>query len=205
MIRRQPNLLLLDEPTNHLDLEMRLALSRALVDYAGAIVVISHDRHLLRTVCDDLIVVHAGKVERFAGSLDDYPAWLAEQRSTPTTTQPATGSDGPKQGTTPAASPSPSRKLQRQLEARRRQALKPLTDRVRGIEQRLVECRKALTALERELAEPALYSEPGRKDELTALLCRRAEVSSRIDALETNWLEASEELERHSTGLAGDG
>ena len=205
MIRQQPNLLLLDEPTNHLDLEMRQALSRALVDYAGAIVVISHDRHLLRTVCDDLIVVHAGKVERFAGSLDDYPAWLAEQRSIPTTTQPGTDPDGPKQQTTAGASQSPSRKLQRQLEARRRQALKPLTDKVRGIEQRLAECRKALTVLEHGLAEPALYSEPGRKDELTALLRQRAEVSSRIDSLETSWLETSEELERHKTGLARDG
>ena len=74
-----------------------------------------------------------------------------------------------------------------------------------GIEHRLAECRKALTVLEHELAEPALYSEPGRKDALTALLRQRAEVSSRIDSLETSWLETSEELERHKTGLARDG
>jgi len=79
MIRQAPNLLLLDEPTNHLDLEMRQALSVALIEYTGALVVISHDRHLLRSVCDELLIVHDGIVDRFNRSLDDYPAWLREQ------------------------------------------------------------------------------------------------------------------------------
>ena len=79
MIRQRPNLLLLDEPTNHLDLEMRQALSVALIEYSGALVVISHDRHLLRSVCDELLIVHDGIVDRFDRSLDDYPAWLREQ------------------------------------------------------------------------------------------------------------------------------
>ena len=79
MIRQQPNLLLLDEPTNHLDLEMRQALSVALIEYTGALVVISHDRHLLRSVCDELLIVHDGIVDRFKRSLDEYPAWLKER------------------------------------------------------------------------------------------------------------------------------
>ena len=79
MIRQGPNLLLLDEPTNHLDLEMRQALSVALIEYTGALVVISHDRHLLRSVCDELLIVHDGIVDRFKRSLDEYPAWLKEQ------------------------------------------------------------------------------------------------------------------------------
>ena len=80
MIRQEPNLLLLDEPTNHLDLEMRQALSIALIEYTGALVVISHDRHLLRSVCDELLIVHDGIVDRFSRSLDEYPAWLKEQQ-----------------------------------------------------------------------------------------------------------------------------
>jgi len=79
MIRQGPNLLLLDEPTNHLDLEMRQALSVALIEYTGALVVISHDRHLLRSICDELLIVHDGEVERFNRSLDDYQTWLREQ------------------------------------------------------------------------------------------------------------------------------
>ena len=79
MIRQKPNLLLLDEPTNHLDLEMRQALSVALIEYTGALVVISHDRHLLRSVCDELLIVHDGIVDRFKRSLDEYPAWLKER------------------------------------------------------------------------------------------------------------------------------
>ncbi len=81
MIRQEPNLLLLDEPTNHLDLEMRQALSVALIEYSGALVVISHDRHLLRSVCDELLIVHDGSVERFTQSIDDYPAWLQARES----------------------------------------------------------------------------------------------------------------------------
>jgi len=197
MIRRQPNLLLLDEPTNHLDLEMRQALSRALVDYGGAIVLISHDRHLLRTVCDDLVVVHKGTLQRFDGSLDDYPAWLAGQQSVPgTRAQP----EEAVQRDTPTLSQPANRKVQRQLEARRRQLLKPLTDKVRETEHQLAKCRQDLATLECELADPALYSEPQRKDEMTALLRERAELSSRMDSLETLWLEASEALEQANDG-----
>ena len=76
---RRPNLLLLDEPTNHLDLEMRQALAVALQDYAGAVVVVSHDRHLLRTVADEFYVVHDGRVQPFEGDLEDYAQWLARR------------------------------------------------------------------------------------------------------------------------------
>ena len=80
LVYQNPNLLLLDEPTNHLDLEMRHALSVALQDYQGAIVVVSHDRHLLRSVTDQLLLVADGKVQPFDGDLDDYRLWLAEQK-----------------------------------------------------------------------------------------------------------------------------
>ena len=121
MIRQGPNLLLLDEPTNHLDLEMRQALSVALIEYTGALVVISHDRHLLRSVCDELLIVHDGIVDRFTLSLDDYPSWLKEQEEK-SDQAAAKWQDEP---TKPV-----NKKQQRQEQAQRRQRLKPLYDEV---------------------------------------------------------------------------
>jgi len=187
MIRQQPNLLLLDEPTNHLDLEMRQALSRALVDYSGALVVISHDRHLLRSVCDELLIVHHGIVDRFAQSLEDYPAWLKEQQA------------GSRQATVTESRPQEqaqvNRRRQRQEEAEQRRKLKPLTDRVRRVETALESRRSELQALEAGLADTALYTDGSRKDELNGLIRHQAELKATIETLEWQWLEASEELE----------
>jgi ATP-binding cassette subfamily F protein 3 len=192
MIRQQPNLLLLDEPTNHLDLEMRQALSRALVDYSGALVVISHDRHLLRSVCDELLIVHDGIVDRFNRSLDDYPAWLREQQVSKSPVQTAPSPQD--------RAGSVSRKQQRQTEARQRQALKPLSDRVRSIEKKLETHRKNLEVLELKLTDTTLYSDPSRKDELAAIIRDQAGLKSAIETQEWDWLAASEALEKASTG-----
>jgi len=191
MIRQQPNLLLLDEPTNHLDLEMRLALSRALVDYSGALVVISHDRHLLRSVCDELLIIHDGVVERFSRSLDDYPAWLKEQQLGEVQ---ATASGTAQNQTEPV-----SRKQQRQMEAQQRQQLKPFSDRVRKIEAELQTCRNELQVIELKLADTALYSDPARKDELGAIIRHQADLKSAIETQEWDWLAASEALEEASS------
>lgn len=185
IIRQQPNLLLLDEPTNHLDLEMRQALSRSLLEFGGAIVVISHDRHLLRTVCDELLLVHGGKVERFEQTLDDYPAWLADQQP-----EKPQAPDSPR-----PALPAPNRKLQRQLEAQRRLSLKPLADKVRELERQLAACRAQMESLGGKLADPELYSNSGRTGEMTGLVREQAALRSRLDSLETQWLEASDALE----------
>jgi ATP-binding cassette subfamily F protein 3 len=188
IIRQQPNLLLLDEPTNHLDLEMRQALSRSLVEFGGAIVVISHDRHLLRTVCDELLLVHGGKVERFDRALDDYPAWLADQHP-----------EKPKAPESPCPDVQPAnRKLQRQLEAQRRLALKPLADKVKEIEQQLAAGRTQMESLGARLADPELYSSSERTAEMTELVRAQAALRSRLESLETAWLEASEALEAAS-------
>jgi ATP-binding cassette subfamily F protein 3 len=192
MIRRQPNLLLLDEPTNHLDLEMRQALIRALVEFGGAMVLISHDRHLLRTVCDELVVVHDGLVERFDESIDDYPAWLAERQS----------ADGGGRSDESRESAPTNKKRQRQEEAQRRLALKPLTDRVRDIEKALSADRAGLRRVEERLADTGLYSDPDRLAEMEDLSRARAELQSSIDALESQWLEASEALERAAVPAA---
>jgi ATP-binding cassette subfamily F protein 3 len=189
IIRQQPNLLLLDEPTNHLDLEMRLALSVALVEYSGALVVISHDRHLLRSVCDELLVVHGGTVERFNQTLDDYPAWLKEQQIQADAAAPALS-------VTKNIERQPSKKQARQLEAQRRQRLKPLLDRVREIEQRLAATRMELEILEKRLADETLYTDPGRREEMTGLIRQQGPIKALLETLEWEWLEASEALEK---------
>jgi ATP-binding cassette subfamily F protein 3 len=189
MIRQEPNLLLLDEPTNHLDLEMRQALSVALIEYAGALVVISHDRHLLRSVCDELLIVHDGIVDRFSRSLDEYPAWLKERQS-----RENQATAGQENGGTPK--PQVNRKQLRQQEARRRQRLKPLTDRVRAIDKQLESSRSKLESIERTLADDAIYTDPERKSDLAELVKDQASLKSAIDALEWEWIEASEALEK---------
>ena len=189
MIRQAPNLLLLDEPTNHLDLEMRQALSVALVEYTGALVVISHDRHLLRSVCDELLIVHDGIVDRFNRSLDDYPTWLKEQEE-------KAGEAVAKWQ--PAPAKSVNKKQLRQDQAQLRQRLKPLHDKVRELDKALATNRSRLSELEACLADESIYTDPDRKDEVAQLVQDQATTKSTIDSLEWEWLEASEKLEQAS-------
>ncbi len=186
MIRQRPNLLLLDEPTNHLDLEMRQALSVALIEYTGALVVISHDRHLLRSVCDELLIVHDGIVDRFKRSLDEYPAWLKERDLARNKAANAKIETPPEQI---------SKKQQRQEQAQRRQRLKPMYDKVRDIEKQLAASREDLETLEERLTDPSIYTDHERKSELTQLVQDQAAKKAEIQTLEWNWLEASEALE----------
>ncbi len=187
MIRQGPNLLLLDEPTNHLDLEMRQALSVAMIEYTGALVVISHDRHLLRSVCDELLIVHDGIVDRFTRSIDDYPAWLKEQEES-TQDANAKWQDEPTKQV--------SKKQQRQEQAQRRERLKPLYDVVRAVEKKLASCRTQLERHDASLADETIYSDASRKDELKHLVKEQAATKAQIEALEWDWLEASEALEK---------
>ena len=170
---------------------MRQALSRALTEYSGAIVVISHDRHLLRSVCDELLVVHDGTVDDFNQSLDDYADWLKEQQA----------GSGPEitEGPQKNRDKQPGKRQQRQIEAQRRRELKPLSDQVRKIEERLAGCRMELEMLEKKLADAELYSDTSRKEELTGLIREQAGIRSEIEDLEWEWLEASERLEQAKT------
>ncbi|MFK8053857.1 MAG: ATP-binding cassette domain-containing protein [Woeseiaceae bacterium] len=188
MIRQGPNLLLLDEPTNHLDLEMRQALSVALIEYSGALVVISHDRHLLRSVCDELLIVHGGVVDRFDRGLDEYQTWLREQEDK--TNQPTDS----EQDAAPAK--SVNKKQQRQEQVLERQRLKPLRDKVRTVEKEMTTQRAKLLDLEARLSDEAIYSDQSRKDELTNLIQQQGETKASIESLEWAWLEASEQLEQ---------
>ena len=186
LVLQKPNLLLLDEPTNHLDLDMRHALSMALMEYSGALLVISHDRHLLRSVCDDLYVVHDGKLHEFRQPLDEYSNWLKAHDEAVTD---ETSSAPPAQHNTA------SKKQTRQDEARRRKRLKPHMDAVRKIEKQMNQQRGELTELELGLQDETLYTDTGRKEEMTRLLQRQAGLKSSLETLEWDWLEASEALE----------
>ena len=192
MIRQRPNLLLLDEPTNHLDLDMRQALSMALMEYSGALVVIAHDRHLLRSVCDELMIVHDGQAERFEESLDDYANWLRarEKPDAADTGQPAA----------PASQAKVSKKQLRQQEAQRRQLLKPLMDKVRSIEKQMSGHRMQLEMLEQQLADQGLYNDAERRDELADLVRRQGQLKTELAGFEWQWLEASEALETAEQG-----
>ena len=191
LILQKPNLLLLDEPTNHLDLDMRHALGMALMEYSGALLVISHDRHLLRSVCDDLYVVHDGRLHEFRQPLDEYPNWLKAQEAL-TDDQPSPA---------PQATRASSKKQNRQDEARRRQQLKPHRDAVRNIEKQMNQHREKLAGLENSLHDESLYTDASRKEEMTTLLQHEAELKSSLETLEWEWLEASEKLEEAGKAL----
>ncbi len=188
LIYQRPNLLLLDEPTNHLDLEMRQALATALQDFSGAMIIVSHDRHLLRVSTDQLLLVDGGEVTEFNGSLDDYPAWLATRHKTETPAPAGSGSKGV------------NRKEAKRQSAARRQALQPLKNKVAAAEKKLDELHRQQKALEEQLADNSLY-EAAHKDRLRQLLTEKAEVDAQCEAQEMAWLEASEALEAEENRL----
>jgi len=194
LVLQKPNLLLLDEPTNHLDLDMRHALSVALMEYSGALLVISHDRHLLRSVCDDLYVVHNGRLHEFRQSLDDYPNWLKAQEAEveDETATPVT---------TDQTSRVPNKKQSRQAEAKKRQQLKPFSDKVRQVEKKMNNHRTELEKLETSLNDETLYTDESRKAEMTSLLQKQAVLRETLAELEWEWLEASEALEKAEQAL----
>lgn len=189
LIYQRPNLLLLDEPTNHLDLNARDALSVALQDYQGALVVVSHDRYLLRTVADDFRLVADGTVAEFSGDLDDYRRWLAERRN---------GGDGAASGKTGA-----SRKDQRRADADRRRILRPLQQAQQKAEAAMDKLAATKLRLEEQLADPELY-QADAKPRLQALLLEKAGVEKALADAETAWLEATETLEAAADPVACD-
>lgn len=185
LVWEKPNLLLLDEPTNHLDLEMRHALTLALQDYEGALVVVSHDRHLLRTTTDDFLLVAENRVQPFKGDLDDYRDWLnARQRTEDGSGKPAT--DGP------------SRQELKRLEAEQRQRLsvkrRPLEQRLRVLEKQMDKLGADKTTVENRLADASLYDE-SNKAKLKESLLRQGQIERELSQLEEEWLELQEALE----------
>ena len=188
LVYQRPNLLLLDEPTNHLDLEMRQALATALQDFEGAMVIVSHDRHLLRTCCDRLELVHGGRVEEFRDELDAYPAWLAQHNRNPAAAPTAAQADTAERET------AEQRKARKRAEAERRKQLQPLKRALERAEQALEKAQAEQQALETQLGDNSLY-EQANKDRLAELLSAKQAVDSRVEDAELEWLRAADALE----------
>jgi ATP-binding cassette subfamily F protein 3 len=180
LVWQRPNLLLLDEPTNHLDLEMRYALTLALQEYEGAIVLVSHDRHLLRTTADSLWLVANGEVQPFDGDLDDYRDWLRQRE--------AGGGAAEAVGTT--------RKQQRRDQAEARNQLyaqkRPLAQRLAKLERRMAELERERLPLGLWLADPESYAD---KEKLQPALLREGALRLELERAEEEWLALQAELE----------
>ncbi len=189
LVYQKPNLLLLDEPSNHLDIQMRHALTVALQDFQGGIVLISHDRHLLKMACDTLLLVNDGSVEPFNGDIDTYPAWLQNR-----------GKTAGKPASDTAAGPTPamqevSQRDKKRLEAERRQQLAPLRKEVTTLEKQLERLTGKKEEIETQLADESLY-EDSKKDELKDLLWKQAELAKSIEQIEEEWMEKAEALQQ---------
>jgi ATP-binding cassette subfamily F protein 3 len=172
----EPNVLLLDEPTNHLDLDMREALAEALSEFPGAIVLVSHDRHLIGLVCETFWRVADGKVEAFNGDLDEYAAWLRSRNNDPKPARAAAAKAAP------APAPKPVRsKHEADVAARR----------LRQVEARIAVLQDELNRIETQLADPAIYGNDGGI-EIGQLAQRQGELAKEKDELESEWLELAD-------------
>ncbi len=190
----RPNVLILDEPTNHLDLDMRHALTMALQDFEGAVVLVSHERQLIASVCDELILVHAGQSKEFDGDLQDYAAWLRQARI-----------DMMKNGQKPSA-PIQSqvvkktsiskvdKEAQRKEAARQRELSRPIRKNIEKIESQIGKIQPRLVEIEEFLADSALY-EANRKDDLLKLMNEQTELKTKLEQAEEQMLELMMELE----------
>ncbi|SEA40088.1 ATP-binding cassette domain-containing protein [Paraburkholderia sartisoli] len=196
IIWQKPNLLLLDEPTNHLDLETRHALTMALAQFEGTLILVSHDRHLLRATTDQFMLVAKHRLQPFDGDLDDYRDWLLQHAADQRAAAKASNGAG---GVESGADAAVNRKEQRRLEAETRQKLshlkKPLQSRITKIEKEMDMLNTEKATLDAFVADPSSY-EPERKTQLTDAIRRQAEVTTRLETLEAEWLEKHEELEQ---------
>lgn len=179
----KPNLLILDEPTNHLDIEMREALAMALQTFEGAILIVSHDRHLLKSTVDEYWLVDQGKVQAFDGDLDDYHDYLNKRE--------LLGAVGDEPSTD---KPVVDRKEQKRLEAERRQRLAPIRKKQQAAEKVMESLQSKLSTIEEAMADSGLY-DATRKDELNELIRKQGELKSSLEDAEMEWMELTEQLE----------
>jgi ATP-binding cassette subfamily F protein 3 len=176
VVYQRPNLLLLDEPTNHLDLDMRHALELALNGYAGAVVLVSHDRHMIDSTCGSLLLVADGACAPFEGNLDDYAKWLGER-------------DKPRH---PRGSGGPD--LDSRVRGNDKKNERALRAKVEKLDGALNKLHVQLAALENKLADPALYAN-GRSEQAAQLEREQRELRKQLTAVEAEWLEAADKLE----------
>ncbi len=195
IVWQRPNVLILDEPTNHLDLDMRHALTMALQDFEGAVVLVSHERQLVASVCDELILVHGGESREFDGDLVAYADWLRQARIDMI-------KNGGKQPATPVKSqveikPTISKldkEAQRKEAARRREASRPIRKNIEKLETEIAKIQPKLVEIETQLADTTLY-DANRKDDLLKLMNEQTELKAKLAQAEEKMLEFMMELE----------
>jgi len=194
IVWQRPNLLLLDEPTNHLDLETREALTDALAQFEGTLIVVSHDRHLLRATTDEFIIVANGRVQEFDGDLDDYRDWLFQ-------TKLGKGTDILPVSKTSAAQTTTSaidRREQKKQEAEQRQRLsalkKPIEARIKRLEEQISKQNDKKAKIDTQLADQSVYDQVN-KDWLKTLLADQAHCAKELAQHEAEWLQKQDELE----------
>ncbi|QKJ67686.1 ATP-binding cassette domain-containing protein [Deefgea piscis] len=196
LIWQKPNLLLLDEPTNHLDIEMREALTFALQDFDGALIVVSHDRHILRATVDDFWLIEDGKVQPFDGDLDDYTRYSQEKRSSDKSAVVAAAN-----AISNSVAPTVNRKEQKRLEAEARQKLanarKPLEKDLARIEAEMARISAEQATITSTLADETLYL-PERKDALQKILASELKLKEKLAERELAWVSVSEEIDNLS-------
>ena len=199
IVWQRPNLLILDEPTNHLDLDMRHALTMALQEFEGAVVLVSHERQLISAVCDDLLLVHDGRCSDFAGDLQDYANWLRQTRLQHTQKSQLESQKQPSDNPDPV--PAKSTKLdkdaQRKLAAQRREQTQPLRKAIERLEKQTAQVQAQLDTIESQLADSSLY-DAHRKTELLQLMEQQTQFKQQLADLDKQLLEqlmALEELE----------
>ena len=212
IVWQRPNLLILDEPTNHLDMDIRLALSMALQEFEGAMLLVSHDRDMIRTVCDELWLVHGGCCAPFDGDLDQYIIWLAQQKrlnrqieqGKPATDRSASAKPGNNANDKPAQSAGPdnalSREDARKLAAQRRDALRPLKKQIEQNEKQSAQLRQSLSTIEEKLADMTLYL-PENKATLMAVMEDKRQQEAQLATLDDTLLELMLELETLEASL----
>jgi ATP-binding cassette subfamily F protein 3 len=201
---RKPNLLIMDEPTNHLDIEMREALTMALQTFAGAIVIVSHDRHLLKATVDEYWLVEDGKVALFDGDLHDYHKHVQAKQagtnsvsgtgqlaSNPNSTDNTNGAESANKS---AGMGAQDRKEQKRLDAERRARLAPMRKELTKLETRMEKLQNLLEENESQLADTTLY-EAARKADLQKVLQKQGDAKSELEEVEMEWMELSEEME----------
>ncbi|CAM3470254.1 ABC-F family ATP-binding cassette domain-containing protein [Bordetella flabilis] len=191
IVWQKPNLLLLDEPSNHLDVETREALAAALAEFAGSMLLVSHDRHLLRTTVDSFWIVADGKVLEFDGDLEDYRDWLSARNA-------GEKADAVRAAAAAGTEAAPDRKQQRRQEAEQRQRLaaarKPLEAKLGKVEAEMEKARSRLAALDLLIADADLYSD-ARRTERQQVMAEHGELAKRMGELEEHWLTLQEEIE----------
>ena len=199
IVWQRPNLLLLDEPTNHLDLDMRQALTEALIDFDGALVVVSHDRHLLRSTTDELYLVHGGMVEPFDGDLEDYQQWLADQNKLDQ--QQARDEQDKDKVASTATVTAQDKKEQKRREAEFRQQTQPIRKKLTELEKQMEKHSNKLAELEAKLSDSAIY-EADKKAALTDCLKQQTESKLALEEVEMEWMELQEQLEEMTNQLS---